>query len=249
MKVIRQARDRAGAGRSVRPDSVVTSSNWSGYVDRACSTCQIRYIQANFNPQEISCSGVTGDGTHEVGEWAGLNGVGDTTIQQIGWASYCDGSAVHSFLWYENLPDNPVTFTITGWHTGDEYTAEAYYQSSTNNYFLTLEDVTLNAGFTEPNVPCLVSGQCKNTSAEVIAEDPGAGPQGGEYLPNFGQFVPYEATVTSLNGTHGNMGTESLWSSQQWVMEYPGSTLMAEPGSLVNTGNDSEFVDTWYSAG
>jgi hypothetical protein len=248
VKVIRQHGGAASAGRSVGPDSVSTSSNWSGYADVACSTCGIRYVQANFNPQEINCSGVTGNGTHEVGEWAGLNGDTDTSAQQIGWASYCDGTAVHSFLWYENLPDAYVTFTITGWHTGDEYTAEAYYQASTNTYFLTLEDDSLNAGFTVGNLSCAQPGQCKNNSAEVIAEAPNGGPP-GTLLANFGQFVPFEATVTSLNGTHGNMGSGPLWNSQENIMEYPGSTVMAEPGSLVNSGNDSEFTDTWHSAG
>lgn len=248
VKVVHRHRGPAAPGRSVAPD--LSSSNWSGYVDRACSTCQIRYVQANFNPQEINCSGVADD-AHEVYEWVGLNGVGDSTIQQIGWASYCEGTAVHSFLWYENFPQNPIQITsIQGWHTGDEYTAEAYYQSSNNSYYLTLDDVTLNKSFTTPALACPTSGQCKNSSAEVIAEDPGyGGPADGHLLANFGHFDPYSATVTSLNGTHGNMGTEPYWSSEEWIMQYPGTTLMAEPDALYNVGNDSNFDVAYHSDG
>jgi hypothetical protein len=243
-------RTSASTRYSPEATTVVTSSNWSGYADRACNGCQIRYIQANFNPREINCSGVTSNGTHDAAEWAGLNGLGDNTIQQIGWDSYCDGTAVHSYLWYENFPNNFIQFNIAGWHTGDEFTAEVY-SASQNSYTMTLVDDTLGSShqFTTPTLPCPQAGQCANTSAEVIAEVSGGGPTQGHYLANFNQFNPYEATVTSLNGTHGNMGTGSLWGSEEFVMRYPGTTLMAEPGSLINTGNDSSFVDTWYSAG
>jgi hypothetical protein len=223
------------------------STNWSGYADKACSTCALRYVTATFTVPSVNCSGVTTVGTYNASEWVGLDGLATSTVEQTGVDGYCDAATPAYYVWYEMYPLNPVAFAISGFGPGDAVTTSVYYNASTHLWQLTLNDITQGVGFTT-NQPCPSGSSCQNKSAEVITEDPGGGVANGDYLADFGQVGYWNATVTSLAGYHGNLGDRSgLWTAYQ-VSIWNGSHQMTSPGSLYNSGNYSSFTDTWRSA-
>jgi hypothetical protein len=229
-------------GHAPRNVTAVRSTNWSGWADQACSTCTLRYVNVNFTAPAINCAGVTTSGDTYVSEWSGLDGLFTQTVEQTGVGAFCDTTTPVYYTWYEMYPQLPVVFTITGFGPGDAVNANVYYNSATRQYQLTLHDLTQNVGFTTSQ-PCAATA-CANKSAEVITEDPGGAAAAGIRLANFGQAYYQNATVTSRNGTHGNLGDEPRWNAYQ-VFMYNGGTQMAAPGPLANNGASSAFRDTW----
>lgn len=238
------------AGHSPRNVTAAQSTNWSGWADRACSTCSLRYVNVNFAAPAINCSGVTTGGTDPtvfVSEWPGLDGLFNQTVEQTGVGAYCDFTTPVYYTWYEMFPLAPVVFTITGFGPGDAVTANVYYNAATRKYQLTLDDITQDVGFTTSQA-CPAGQTCGNKSAEVITEDPGGAAAAGIQLADFGQAYYQSATVTSRNGTHGNLGDEPLWNAYQISM-FNGRTEMAVPGPLANQGVSSAFRDIWLNGG
>ena len=79
----------------------------------------------------------------------------------------------------------------------------------------------------------------------MIAEAPFTG--GKLSLADFGNVFYSGATVTSRNGTSGNLGDGNLWSSNEVDMT-DGSNVLAEPGPLSNLGDTSAFPVSWLAS-
>jgi Peptidase A4 family len=81
------------------------------------------------------------------------------------------------FFWYEMYPNGTVAQNHVS--PGDTISLSVYYNSSTNKYNLALTD----SATTSPDInvfkSCPNGSTCRNTSAEVIVEDPGGGPTKG----------------------------------------------------------------------
>ena len=235
------------------PQQSVTaqSTNWSGYADRACSTCSLRYVAATFTVPSVNCAKNTTATEYDASEWVGLDGLTSSTVEQTGVDGQCQGSTgPWYYAWYEMYPLYPVTFTIRGLRPGDTVNVSVYYGASAHKYQLTFKDVTRGVGFTT-NQPCPAHASCQNKSAEVITEEPTAAPgANGNYLADFGQVSYRNATVTSRAGYHGNLGDKSgLWTS--WQLSIWNSNTgdqQTQPGPLHSSGNYSAFTDTWRAA-
>lgn len=224
--------------------TLVTTRNWSGYADTTCSTCALRFVSTQFTVPSINCAGVTTSGQLYAAFWDGLDGYADGTVEQTGVDATCFGTTPEYFAWYEMYPLDPVAFSITGFGPGDAVSINVYFNASTHQYQLTFDDITQNASFVTSQ-PCPSRSTCGNSSAEVIAEAPYSG--GILPLADFGDVFYQGATVTSRNGTHGNLGDEYLWSSNEIDMA-DGRNVLAEPGPLSNLGNASAFPATWVAS-
>ena len=234
----------AHARRLPSGQTLAPSSNWAGYADTACATCALRSVATQFTVPSINCTVPTASGEPYAGFWAGLDGYADATVEQTGVAATCLGSTPVYYAWYEMYPLTPVVLSITGFGPGDSVSVSVYFNATTHQYQLTFDDITQDAGFVASQ-PCPSGSTCANSSAEVIAEAPFTG--GKLSLADFGNVFYSGATVTSRNGTSGNLGDGNLWSSNEVDMT-DGSNVLAEPGPLSNLGDTSAFPVSWLAS-
>jgi hypothetical protein len=220
------------------------SQNWSGYAAVAHTNVALRYVTSTFTVPSINCSKVAigSAGQTYAAEWVGLDGFNSTTVEQTGVDSFCDSSsgAATNQAWYEMYPLDPVVFS--GVNPGDTIWVSVYYDSSTSQYQLFLDDETTGSTM-ETNQPCPSGSTCDRNSAEVIEEDPGGSVAGGINLADFGTMNFSASHVTSRSGLHGTLSAGKLWSTTDIVMQDPSGDDMATPSALTDSGAD--FSIAW----
>jgi hypothetical protein len=222
-------------------NSAFQSTNWSGYADVACSTCSLRYVAASFTMPSVNCKN-SPDGSF-ASFFVGLDGIGDSTVEQIGTTAGCSGGTASYLAFYEMFPSAPVGFT--GISPGDAISVAVYFNAATNHWQLGLTDLT-TGGTIATAQACPSGSTCRNHSAEVIGEAPSS--SSGAVLPlaDFGQANNEAVQVTSLNGTHGALTSNSLWTTDSLTMvNSTGSATLAAPGP---TFGGQAFQDTWHAA-
>jgi len=224
--------------------ATVDSQNWSGYAAVANPNVALRYVTSTFKVPSVNCAEVAigSAGQTYAAEWVGLDGFNDSTVEQTGVDSYCDSTSgpATNQAWYEMYPLDPVVFT--GVSAGDTIWVSVYFNSSTNEYQLFLDDETTGSTM-ETDQPCPSGSTCDRTSAEVISEDPGGAVAGGINLADFGTVNYSTSDVTSRDGTHGTLATNGLWTSTEIIMQDPSGNTMTTPSALTDDGAD--FSITW----
>ncbi len=225
-------------------NAVADSGNWAGYAAVAKKNVALRYVTSTFTVPSIDCAKVPvgSAGQTYAAEWVGLDGFNDTTVEQTGVDSFCDSASgpATNQAWYEMYPLDPVV--VSGVNPGDTIWVSVYFNSSTKEYQLFLDDETTGSTM-ETDQPCPSGSTCDRTSAEVISEDPGGSVAGGINLADFGTVNYTESHVTSRNGTHGTLTAGSLWTSTEIIMQDPSGDNMATPSALTDGGAD--FGITW----
>jgi hypothetical protein len=208
---------------------LLDSSNWSGYAVKADSGRVITHVQDLFTVPSINCANSTigTSGFAYVADWAGLDGLFSSTVEQDGVDAYCTSatSTPVYFAWYEMFPDNPVT--ISGVDPGDAIISLVTRVST--GWQLTVEDRSNGGSFTTVQ-PCPAGSTCSDASAEVITEDPGGAVAGGYDLADFGLDNQTDIAVSDAH-TSGNLDTSAAWTSDEIGM-FNGSDHMAGPGDL-----------------
>jgi len=187
------------------------------------------------------------------GHWVGLDGANNKTVEQVGIDTHVAGGVDYYYAWYEMFPAAPQVYALAA-SPGDNIQVSVYTANGT--YYLSLNDTTLGAGFNATaTVPAGYTGQ--NKSAEVITEAPSELMSDGTLvqlpLADYGQVNYNSATVTSRNGTHGGLGSNSLWNSYAIKMvNKSGATLSAPSGLLSGTNSSgtpvSDFTAAWQAA-
>ena len=211
------------------PHPVVSSGNWSGYAAVAKSGVRLRFISADFTIPSVNCQNSTlgSSGFAYASNWVGLDGFNSNTVEQTGVDSFCDNSGVAQYdVWYEMFPLNPVVFS--GVDPGDAISASVFFTGT--GYSISLKDLT-NGASIQTTQPCPKGSTCKNSSAEVITEDPGQAAPTVD-LADFGMVNVTGAGVTSLNGTRGTLTANSLWTSSEIVMKNGNNKVMSQPSGL-----------------
>ncbi len=201
-------------------------------------------MSTQFTVPSINCTVPATSGEPHAGFWDGLDGYADSTVEQTGVAATCLGTTPKYYAWYEMYPLDPVALSITGFGPGDAVSVSVYFNATTRQYQLTFDDITQGAGFVASQ-PCPSGSTCGNSSAGVITEAPYSGRMLS--LADFGNAFYSGATVTSRNGTRGNLGDGYLWSSNEIDMT-DGSKVLAEPGPLSNLGETSAFPINWVAS-
>jgi hypothetical protein len=225
-------------------NATADSQNWSGYAAVGKPNVALRYVTSTFTVPRINCASVPigSGGQTYAAEWVGLDGFNDSTVEQTGVDTFCDSASgpATSQAWYEMYPLDPVVFT--GVSAGDTIWVSVYFNSTTSEYQLFLDDKTTGSTM-ETDQPCPSGSSCDRTSAEVISEDPGDSVAGGINLADFGTVNYSVSDVTSRNGTHGTLAAGRLWTSTEIIMQDPSGNDMATPSALTDGGAD--FSITW----
>lgn len=224
-------------------NGALLSNNWSGYADVTCRTCALRYVAASFTLPSVNCANSPDGAT--VSSWVGLDGLGDSTVEQIGTVAGCSGGTASYLAFYEMFPLASVAFT--GVNPGDAISVAVYFNAATNHWQLKLTDLT-NGGRITTNQACPAKSTCRNRSAEVITEAPSTSTGTGTVLPlaDFGQANYKAIQVTSRNGTHGAMISNRLWTTDSLTMVDSSGKVLAKPGPV--SGGGRAFRDTWHAA-
>jgi Peptidase A4 family len=232
------------------PSTVVEKddNNWGGYAVDACSTCGIRYVNANFTAPAVSCAKSTmGTDGAEDDFWVGLDGDTDSTVEQVGIQVVCASktSAPAYAPWYEMWPLNPVLIPRTV-KAGDKISVATYYDQSAKVYDMTFNDSS-DTAYTKDGLKCPSGSSCLNKSAEVITENAGDGVPELD-LAYFTTVSFSGTTVTSLDGTKGDLCSGSLWSTDTNVMADNNGVIMANPGSFTSCSGPNGFTDYFDSS-
>jgi hypothetical protein len=235
---------------SVRNTGSLTSGNWSGYADIACPTCALRYVSADFTVPHLNPA--KSPDNSWAAHWVGLDGATSSTVEQVGIDTYVSNGVDYYYAWYEMFPAAAQVYTLAA-SPGDNIQVSVYTVNGT--YYLSLNDTTLGAGFTATaTVPTGYTGQ--NKSAEVITEAPSE-VSGNSLiqlpLADYGQVNYNNATVTSRSGTHGGLGSTSLWNAYAVKMAGSSGATLSAPSGLLNGTNSSgipvsDFTAVWQAA-
>jgi hypothetical protein len=183
-----------------------------------------------FTVPSVNCaqSALGTSGSAYTSTWAGLDGFSDNTVEQEGVDGFCTSTtgAPSYFAWYEMFPNAPVAFT--GVSPGDAISVTTDKVGS--NWVLTLHDLTTGGGFTTTQ-PCPQGAKCRDASAEVITEDPGASIPVFD-LADFGLVNHTAVLLHTSTGVRGSLVAPQLWNTEEIEMLDGSGNLMAVPSTL-----------------
>jgi len=231
-------------------DYTSTLVNWAGWADVGDTNVQLRYVTANFVVPTVTCPGAY----YGASFWVGLDGDQEgSTVEQAGVEAFCNiqlpsGGWVPSYnsFWEMYHPGDNGPHLGGSVSPGDQIATSVYYDSSTGQYNLALNDGNRNGANIQTSQPCPSGWTCHNKTAEVIAEDPGGGPPNSNYLAHFSQVSFTQIGVTSRNGTKGTLEGNNLWASNEILMAYNGHA-MATPSA--RESGYTAFSVTWNGSG
>ena len=231
---------------SVKNTGSLTSGGWSGYADIACPTCALRYVSADFTVPHLNTA--KSPDNSWAAHWVGLDGATNSTVEQVGIDTYVSGGVDYYYAWYEMFPAATQVYALAA-SPGDNIQVSVYTVNGT--YYLSLNDTTLGAGFNATaTVPAGYTGQ--NKSAEVITEAPSE-VSGSSLiqlpLADYGQVNYNNATVTSRGGTHGGLGSTSLWNGYAVEMVGSSGATLSTPSGLLNGTSSSGIPVSDFTAG
>jgi hypothetical protein len=205
----------AGQGGGTQ-NSVVTSSNWAGYVATG-SNGTFTSASSNWTEPVGHCSGAGGK---YAAFWVGLDGYTSPTVEQIGSEVDCTGFFPRYYAWYEVYPGTAVNFTNPV-SPGDQFTGTVTY-TAPSTFNLVLKDVT--KGWTQSVSSTLANAA--RSSAEVIAEAPCC-TAGGGILPltDFG--------TASFNAATANGRSMATYNPTEIVMPDTYVSPMNSAGNFI----------------
>jgi hypothetical protein len=99
--------------------------------------------------------------------WAGLDGLGSSTVEQTGILADCSAGVVTYVPWYESYPSGATEFPDVTLSAGDTVHAAVSAQGN-GNYLVSLTDLT--SGSSDSTV--VVGPNAASLSAECVSEDP-----------------------------------------------------------------------------
>jgi hypothetical protein len=241
----------AGLTRGTRTVSAVTpvdatSPNWSGYVAYADDTNDgsFNQVSADWIEPAVSCPKKNAWTLF----WVGFDGwpASDRSVEQGGTSAQCVNGVPRYSAFYEMWPSDAVTsmpdFPV---HPGDQIDASVVYDTTTQQFLITVDDVTTNQSLTE-SLLCPTVGSCARSSAEWIAESPSHfGTDSWFPLANYGTVQFTQATATNAASVQGPISFAPTWSASG-IERVAGATKpLATVYDLQNSGTTSSFYDKW----
>ena len=116
LRVTQPAGTRYGTGSA-------QSTNWSGYADVACPTCALRYVSADFTVAHLNV--VKSPNGAVVGHWVGLDGWGNSTVEQVGIDTEVQNGVDSYYAWYEMFPAPTQVYALAA-SPGDNIQVSVY---------------------------------------------------------------------------------------------------------------------------
>ena len=218
-----------------RPDNGTDSNNWAGYAVTGNGFTDAR---GSWHVPEVNCN-VTPN-TYAA-FWVGIDGFSNSTVEQTGTSSNCNGTTPQYFAWYEFFPAGPVTLTNFPVEAGDVIGAEVKYLGD-GTFQIRLHNHRTNQLYVKNQN---VSG-AERTSAEWIAEAPCGKVEDGvcvDFLP----LADFHVANYGLGYT-GDSGTNTAIDS---VTSGPISAFGSnvQEITMVSTSNVTEAVPTSLTSG
>ena len=222
---------------SPQPTQVVTSSAWSGY----------SVSSSLKNPQPtvtgVAASWAVPSVTPTLGfsysaAWIGVGGQFDQTLIQVGTQHDSLNGASSYSIWYELLPDLPITINTMHIRPGDDIKATiTLTDADTNTWSINISDETTGESY---QTSVVYASQM--LSAEWVVERPTIGRRVGA-LANFGS-VKFTGCVATVGGRTGRIF--DFPSSQFKMISRQNVALV----SLSSIGQDgSSFTALYISLG
>jgi hypothetical protein len=199
-----EAGPRSG-GMAANPQT----GNWAGYV---ASGGTYTSVSSSWVVPTVSCT-TTGYASFMIG----LDGWGDSTVEEDGTAADCTKGSPRYYAWWQIYPANSQQEYGDTVQPGDNLTSTITYGSG-NRYHLVLSDST--RGWTENTTAAAPPG-AKNASAEILTAVPFVN---GSISP-LPQFTPVHFTGSTING-----GTLQAAGAQAIDMANSGGTVIATTG-------------------
>ena len=211
----------AGPGAFSGSTINLVSGNWGGYLAQRPGV-RFRYVRAAFFVPYVDCANTP---TAFSGHWVGLDGAGNSTVEQDGILAACQSGTPEYSAWYEMFPLPPVYATITV-RPGNSIVASAYYDSGTGKFTLSLTDTTNGQHFTH-TASCPSRSRCQRASAEVISEAPSSG---SSILP-LTDFRAESFTGVVVTNSHGRRAglRGPGWDTFSVTTENSGGTVLDQP--------------------
>jgi hypothetical protein len=146
---------------------VFTSENWSGYAVIGSNFTQ---ATGTWTVPAVDCAS---DPNSSASFWVGIDGWTNSTVEQTGTDSDCDGMHANYYAWIEFAPKAGITITSVPVSPGDQMLGEVSYDGA--QFVVTTTNTTTGATYTMT----AVVPEAKRASAEWIAE------ANGYYLSDF----------------------------------------------------------------
>jgi hypothetical protein len=214
-----------GFSANIKGQTMVTSNNWSGYVDTGTGFTE---VNGSWNEPSVTC------GTTEAlaAFWVGIDGYNSDTVEQAGTLIECYEGTPYQYTWWEMYPATAIQIE------GDTVAANdqiyAVVSRSGSSYTLAVTDSTHSANSFTTTQTC---ASCANSSAEWIAEAP-SGSSGIEPLANFGEWKLTSSSVAAASIT----GIISTFPYTEITMVDGSGAIEAQPSALTD---GTSFTDTW----
>jgi hypothetical protein len=223
----------AGTARTVSGGvGSAPSLNWSGFADTSSTSTadDFTYVSGRWTIPAVSCLPAPYQNQDAfVGNWVGLDGFTDQTVEQLGTAAMCYENVVYYYVWYEMYPGASaeegtaecINDNVDCPQPGDQISASVAVtpgSAGENNYTLSLTD------YTHPQESFSVTQQCAadvcaDSSAEWIVERPALEPASG--LIEFTPLVDYGRTGFSQGSLVANGRPSSIGGFQGAVDSIP----------------------------
>jgi hypothetical protein len=229
--------------RRIEATSSGQAYNWGGYAD-AGHNVAFRFAAADFTAPNAQCNtNLVENGQSVVADLVGLGGLASDNIEQVGFEADCDPSETPDLSFAAMYLIGDTGTFVTGAEAGDELAASVYYNSTTGEYQLAVNDLTEPGGF---SVSEACPSTCDNNSAEVLSEAVGATTDPVYALADYGATWFNAAAVTSRAGTRGTLSANKLWSPVNITTIDTNGTTIQSAGSLQSGG--TSFEETWKAA-
>lgn len=232
----------APATLTVTLQTILNSSNWSGYVATGQT---FTGVSGTWVVPSANCAG---HANAYASQWVGIDGYGSSTVEQLGTVVTCVNGTTNYGAWYEmygissiaggasiNLPPNDSV------HPGDQITASVNFAAGT--WTLSMSNATAGWNFSISFSGLSVTPQ--QVSAEWVVERPmicgtgfGAGCTLAVMAPT--PITTFTGISASVNGV-ANPATNYNLAIIQMVN---GSTPLATPGPLSNGGTQFSVTST-----
>jgi hypothetical protein len=133
-----------------------TSQNWSGY---ASASGPFSSVSATWTVPTLTCSSTN---TYS-SQWVGIDGWGDSDVEQDGVSAFCLNGAAAYYPWYEMWGDNNLNGGLeVSLPNGDTVSAGNVITATTSaiggGWVYTIVDATAKWSFTSPRHPLTVTG-------------------------------------------------------------------------------------------
>jgi hypothetical protein len=235
-----------GGSATTNPATLTVGSlNWSGYVDTG-PTGTFTSVNGDWTVPTLTCN----SGTNAYASaWIGIDGYGNSTVEQDGIEADCSHSNVASYYaWYEMYGDSAISggdeVQLPAGHPvspGDAMSASVSVVD--NVWTLAISDSTKGWSYVPTQTITFPANQ---ESAEWIVERPEVcDPKCAlTALADFGSVTFTSATATD-NGTSGSISAFSASAIE--MLANNNTTALAAPGPLSASGES--FTDNWDALG